>query len=107
VAAFLAKHPQAAHVGLVVYPGDEVVALHRNVRGGELVSIGGIVASVRSVETKKACQPIEAGMPGKSPVLIYKESLRNNLFIFAQFVTAPCVVSDNQTTILFFTTACW
>jgi hypothetical protein len=46
-------------------------------------------------------------MPGKSPVLIYKEPLRNNLFIFAQFVTAPYAASDIQTAILFFTTACW
>lgn len=28
-----AEHPQAAHVGLVVYPGDEVVELRKNVWG--------------------------------------------------------------------------
>jgi len=33
VATFLAEHPQAAHVGLVVYPGDEIVELRKNVWG--------------------------------------------------------------------------
>ncbi|OGQ95249.1 MAG: hypothetical protein A2521_03690 [Deltaproteobacteria bacterium RIFOXYD12_FULL_57_12] len=33
VVTFLAKHPKAAHVGLVVYPGDEIVELHKNVWG--------------------------------------------------------------------------
>lgn len=33
VEIFLVEHPMAAHVGLVVYAGDEVVELRRNVWG--------------------------------------------------------------------------
>lgn len=33
VETFLAEHPKAAKVGLVVYPGDEVIELRRNVWG--------------------------------------------------------------------------
>ena len=33
VETFLAEHPKATHVGLVVYAGDEVVELRRNVWG--------------------------------------------------------------------------
>ena len=33
VETFMSEHPDAAKVGLVVYPGDEVVELHRNVWG--------------------------------------------------------------------------
>jgi predicted AAA+ superfamily ATPase len=33
VETFMAEHPDAAKVGLVVYPGDEVVELRRNVWG--------------------------------------------------------------------------
>jgi predicted AAA+ superfamily ATPase len=33
VETFMAEHPNAAKVGLVIYPGDEVVELRRNVWG--------------------------------------------------------------------------
>ncbi|ABQ27659.1 ATP-binding protein [Geotalea uraniireducens] len=33
VEMFLAEHPKAAHVGLVVYPGNEIVELRKNVWG--------------------------------------------------------------------------
>ena len=33
VETFIAEHPEAAKVGLVVYPGNEVVELRRNIWG--------------------------------------------------------------------------
>ncbi len=33
VETFLTEHPKAAKVGLVVYPGDEIVELRKNVWG--------------------------------------------------------------------------